>query len=343
MKNKTPDIWLPPFTVKRTVSSLSQVHGWGIKQLNVPETWKITQGEGIDVMIIDTGFTDHPELEDAMVSDKCKSFLSDEVFINDRNGHSTHCSGIVAARDNDMGMVGVAPKCNLITVKVLGEDGTGDFDAIKDALRYAKKVKPHLISMSLGASVYDEELHQLVKDLYEMNIPIIAAAGNDGRKDAVNYPGKFPEVICITAFDKNGKPASFNSTGSETDFSAPGVSIYSTWLNKEYATLSGTSMATPFAAGLVALLLAKHIKQEKDTGQNDCKTVEQIREHLLKYADNKGIVGHDENWGYGVIDPVKLILDEGNITITPTTPTVTTQTLTWIQRFWQKVKNLFGR
>ena len=336
------DIFLYPYTVKRVIATLSQTQGWGIIQLNVPSTWTITQGEGKVVMIIDTGYSDHPDLGDALLIDKCKSFLADETFINDRNGHSTHCSGIVAARDNDIGMVGVAPKCNIIAVKVLGEDGTGDFDAIKNALRYAKIIKPDVISMSLGATVYDEEMHQLVKDLYDMNIPIIAAAGNDGRQNAVNYPGKFPEVICITAFDKKGNPAKFNSTGPETGFSAPGVDIYSTWLDKEYATLSGTSMATPFAAGIVALLLAKHTKQEMLTGQNDCKTVEQIREHLLKYADNKGIVGHDENWGYGVIDPVKLILEDG-MPLTTTHAPILTQKLPWFQFLWMKIKRLFGR
>ena len=235
-------IKLPPFTVKRVIASLSQVQGWGITQLNVPETWKITQGDDIIVMVIDTGYSDHPDLEDAVLIDKCKSFLNDEPDIDDRAGHSSHCIGIIAARNNEIGIVGVAPKYNIITVKVLGEDGTGDFNAIKDALRYAKKIKPHVISMSLGSDYYDPEFHQLIKDLYEMNIPIIAAAGNDGRSNAINYPAKFPETICITAYDKKGRPARFNSTGPEADFSAPGVDIYSTWLNKSYATLSGTCL-----------------------------------------------------------------------------------------------------
>ena len=164
---------------------------------------------------------------------------------------------------------------------------------------------------------------------------IIAAAGNDGRRNSVNYPGRYPEVICVSAYDKNGKPASFNSTGPEVGFSAPGVDIYSTWLDQKYATLSGTSMATPFMAGLVALLISKHIKQELETGKNDCKTVEQIREHLLKYADKKGVTGHDENWGYGVINPEKLI----NETDTETTPTVVTPQNKI--SFWNKIKNWF--
>lgn len=326
---------LPPYKVKKVLATLSQVQGWGITQLNVPETWKVTEGDNIFVMVIDTGYTDHHDLEDGVVKDKCKSFLDEEKFIDDKNGHSTHVTGIIGARNNGIGIVGVAPKCNIINVKVLGEDGTGSFDAIKAALKYAKKIKPHLISMSLGAPEDDEELHQLVKDLYKMDIPIIAASGNDGRKNSVNYPGKYPEVICVSAYDKRGNPAGFNSTGPEVGFSAPGVDIYSTWLDQKYATLSGTSMATPFMSGLVALLISKHIKQELTTGQNDCKTVEQVREHLLKYADKKGVSGHDENWGYGVINPINLI-NENDVVSTPTI--VTPQNKISI---WNKIKNWF--
>ena len=248
---------------------------------------------------------------------------------------NTHVTGIIGARNNDIGIVGVAPKCNIINVKVLGEDGTGDYDAIKNALKYAKKIKPHLVSMSLGATEDDPELHKLIKDLYNMNIPVIAAAGNDGRSNSVNYPGKYPEAICVSAYDKKGHPAGFNSTGPEVGFSAPGVDIYSTWLNQKYATLSGTSMATPFMSGLVALLIAKHIKQELVTGQNDCKTVDQIKEHLLKYADGRGVSGHDENWGYGVINPVSLI----NETDTENVPVVTAPPIKLSN--WSKFVNWF--
>jgi subtilisin family serine protease len=298
---------LPPFKVKNIVSTLSQVHGWGIKQLNVPTTWSITKGEGIIVMVIDTGYCNHSDLEEAIIVDKCKSFVENEKDITDYSGHSCHCMGIVGARDNDIGMVGVAPECKIISVKVLGADGTGDLDGIIKALKYAIKIKPHVINMSLGTSEDNPQIHKLIKKLYDLNIPIIAAAGNDGRKNSVNYPAAYPETICVTAYDKNGKPAKFNSTGKETEFSAPGVDIYSTWLNNKYGVLSGTSMSAPFMTGLVALLLSKHMKQEVSTGKNDCKTIPQIREHLKKYSDSKGIIGHDENWGYGVVDPVKLI------------------------------------
>lgn len=304
------EIFLFPFTVKRVISTLSQSQGWGIRQLNVPSTWAVTKGKGKTAYVIDTGYTNHPDLRDAVSKEKSRSFLSDERAIDDMNGHSTHVCGIIGARDNDIGVVGVAPECSLVTGKVLGENGSGDFDAIRESLRYAKTLKPDVVNMSLGTNAYDEVTHNLIKDLYRMNIPVVAASGNDGEGNAVNYPGKYPEVICVTAFDKFGNPAKFNSTGPEANFSAPGVDIYSTWLNRKYIEISGTSMATPFVTGLVLLLLAKHEIQEAKTGMNDCKTVEQIRQHLIKYADDKGVVGKDDIWGYGVIDPNKMTADD---------------------------------
>lgn len=336
------DIFLYPFEVKHVMSTLSQSLGWGIKQLNVPDTWKVTKGEGVKVMVIDTGYTDHPDLQGAMIVAQSRSFLSSEPDIGDRNGHSSHCCGIIGARNNEIGMVGVAPECTIITAKVLGSDGSGDFGAIRAALDYAKKIKPDVISMSLGSHYYDRVMHEIIKELHAMNIPIIAAAGNDGRGNAVNYPAKYPEVVCVTAFDKNGNPARFNSTGPEADFSAPGVDIYSTWTNHQYVSISGTSMATPFVAGLVALLIAKHRKQEAETGKNDCKTVDQVKEHLIKYADDKGVVGRDNTWGYGVIDPIKLINAlEQDTPETPVPPVTPPEKKSWIRRLFDKLLLLF--
>jgi len=344
MKNKTQndDIFLYPYEVKEVVSTLSQSQGWHVKQLHVPETWKVTRGEGMVVMVIDTGYTDHTDLEGGMDKDKSGSYVVTESAKEDKNGHSTHVCGIIGARDNSKGMVGVAPECTIITCKVLGSDGSGSFSGINAALRYALSIKPDVINMSLGSHSYNSEMHGLIKQLYAADIPIIAASGNDGRGKAVNYPAKYSEVICVTAFDKHGKPARFNSTGPEADFSAPGVDIYSTWLDGRYVKLSGTSMATPFVAGLVALLLAKHRDQEAETGKNDCKTVGQIKEHLIKYADDKGVVGRDDTWGYGVIDVGKAIAaseDEEGTPIPKPTPKPPKKKRNWWSRFWHK---LFG-
>jgi subtilisin family serine protease len=309
-KRRNQKAFLYGFSIKNTVNNLlTEERGWGITSLNVPQTWSVTKGAGIKVLVIDTGYTTHSDLTGGMIKKQSKNFCRTESRIMDRNGHSTHCCGIIGARNNDSGVVGVAPECSIVTAKVLDRSGSGSIGDILKALRYAAKLKPDVISMSLGWYWHVPQVHNAIKLLYDMNIPVIAAAGNDGLDNSVNYPAMYPEVICVTAFDENGSPAWFNSTGSEVDFSAPGVDVYSTWLKNRYAYASGTSMATPFVAGVVALLIAKHKAQEAETGNNDCKTVAEIKEHLIKYADDKGIIGKDNTWGYGVINLPELIGD----------------------------------
>jgi subtilisin family serine protease len=324
---------LPPYKVENVIASLSQLQDWGIIQNNIPDTWKVTRGEESVVMVLDTGYTEHIDLKDALISEKCITTVDNDK--TDKQYHSTHCCGIIGARDNDIGCVGVAPSCKIITVKVLGNDGSGSFEAIVKGLEYAAKIKPDIVSMSLGAPVGSDAMHNAIKKLYDMNIPCICAAGNEGPDSVVGYPAKYSECIAVAAYDKDKKIADFSSPGKEVLIAAPGVSIYSTYGNNTYAKLSGTSMATPFISGLVALLISKHKKQERETGMNDCKTVDQIKEHLKKYAVSQSSLGKDDHFGYGIVDAAKLIeaneVDNPIVTPVPVVPTKP-------KSFWFKLK-----
>jgi major intracellular serine protease len=309
---------IPKFEVEHVIQTLSQVTDWGLQQHKVPATWQVTQGEGEAIYVIDTGWSGHPDLDII----KGHNAVRGET-IDDGNGHQTHCMGIIAAKNDDAGMVGVAPKAKIVAVKGLANNGSGSYYSILNALKFCLNAAkgehpdlptPTIISMSLGApGDMGSEIHGIIKELYNLNIPILCAAGNSGRR-GVDYPGAYPETIAIAAYDKNGNIANFSAIGEQVDFAAPGVQIYSTWLNNGYAKLNGTSMATPFMAGVTALLLAKHRKQVDGFGrpQNDCQTVEQIREHFKKYAIDKGPAGHDNHWGYGIVDTNKLIIAESN-------------------------------
>ena len=138
---------LPPYTCEEVVGTLSQSQDWGISKNNIPSAWEVTKGKGSVVMVLDTGDTHHKDLEGAMDHERSLSTVprSDKI---DRQYHSTHCSGIIGARNNDFGVVGVAPECTIITVKVLGDDGSGSFNSIIKGLEYAVKVKPDVVSMS---------------------------------------------------------------------------------------------------------------------------------------------------------------------------------------------------
>ena len=310
---------LPEYTINEELSTLSQRIDWGLKQLNVPATWSITKGEGVTAMVIDTGHPVHPDIGDNAIPGK--NCIPGEP-IEDENGHHSHCTGIICAKDNGIGMVGVAPEAKSISVKALAKNGSGSYTGLCDALDYAIKTKPDVVSMSLGGPTPNKQMHDRIKKLYEMNIPVVCAAGNSGL-GGVGFPAAYSETIAIAAYDKNGKIARFSSVGEKVEWAAPGVNIYSTYLNNGYASLSGTSMACPFITGVICLMLAKHRKQEKATGMNDCKTVAQIREHLLKYTHDKGAVGKDWSWGYGVVDIEKLMKDDPMSTPTPIEPTPT--------------------
>jgi len=308
-KEKQPTFILPPHKYTNVMSTLSQKEGWGIKQNKIPSTWKYTEGEDITVIVIDTGAPQHTDIGDNFISGYTEI---KEEGIYDQEGHSSHCCGIICAKNNDTGMVGVAPKAKVITIKALDKNGSGTNQQVADALKLAVKLKPDIVSMSLGSSAPSDEIYKEIIKLYNMNIPVICAAGNEATQ-GVNYPAKYPETIAVAAYDKNGNIANFSAVGEEVDFAAPGVEIYSTYLNNQYVNMNGTSMSAPFFAGVVALLLSKHKKQQKETGENDCVTVEQIKQHLLKYTIDKGYVGKDKNWGYGLVDVENMIIEKAGV------------------------------
>jgi subtilisin family serine protease len=315
------EVKLPDFKVEEISTTFSQSFDWSLKYANIPNTWKVTQGEGMTIAVIDTGMPDHVDIGDNAVAG---ANLVDGEDIYDYNGHQTHCVGIICAKNNNQGFVGVAPKAKSVCFKALNKNGSGSYSQIAKALEAVKELRPDVVSMSLGGSTPSVAMHEFIKDLYAMNIPVVCAAGNSGFA-GVGYPAAFPETIAVGAFDQYGKIAGFSSRGSQVDWAAPGANIYSTYLKNSYASLSGTSMACPFMAAIIALMISKHRKQEKETGKNDCKTVEDIRQHLLKYTNDKGNVGKDNDWGYGVVDIEKLITGESSKpTTTPLKPTTTT-------------------
>lgn len=292
------DIFIPKFEVKDigTIDQLSEIYGWGIKDLKIPESWTETKGENVRVMIIDSGMSNHPDIGDNELTRLSKSFNKETVL--DKNGHGCIVSGIVGAKLNSSGIVGVAPECKIISVKVLNRHGRTDDKTLKDALEYAIKIKPDIINMSLGSWEPQPSLEPLYKKLiYELNIPIVCAAGNEGVK-GVMYPARYPYTIAVGSY-KEGRALSAFSAYSEighVDFVAPGDEILSTYLNKQYAVMSGTSMAAPFVSGILALLISKHKKE------NTPYTSEKLRSLLSSATIDLGSEGDDEKFGKGIID-----------------------------------------
>jgi subtilisin family serine protease len=300
---------LPPYRVEATFApmALTEIIDWGLALLHVPDHWKQTQGDGVRVALLDSGIDEsHPDLAAAI--DEARDFTQSRRGPADRNGHGTHVAGIVAARQNNRGVIGVAPQSRLLIAKVLGDDGIGNSAAVAAGVDWACDHGASIISMSLGSPQPDVQLRQAIERAAAKGVFVIAAAGNAGRPNSVNYPARWRETVAVAAVDRNGQLSRFSSRGPQVDIAAPGQDVLSTFRNGGYAKLSGTSMAAPFVAGVVALLIALH------RGATDARTplqsIDDLLEHLYRTASDAGAIGHDPGYGWGLINPDGLLLRE---------------------------------
>lgn len=295
---------LPPYRVQHVVTSLSESTDWSLRVYGIPPLWQQTQGEDIKVAVLDMGCDlDHPDLRDAIVA--AKDFSGSYYGANDQDGHGTHTAGTIGARVNGIGVKGVAPRCQLGIGKVLGDDGSGAHEWIAAGILWAaEEFGADVISMSLGSGQPSRIIMSALLRATKAGAFVICAAGNDGMPNSVNWPGRREETVAVGAVDRDGRAARFSSRGPQVDIAAPGVDILSTWKRGRYAKLSGTSMATPFVAGVVALMLSKH---RQHGGNTPVTTVAELREHLHKTALDVGSPGHDDATGWGLIRPEAML------------------------------------
>lgn len=237
----------------------AEVIPWGIDRIEADQAWATFTGETIRVAIVDTGIDlDHLDLKDNIKGNV--NTINPLKSGNDDNGHGTHVAGTVAAADNDIGVIGVGPMGYLYAVKVLGRNGSGFLSDVIEGLQWCIDNNMDVVNMSLGASSDVQSFHDAIIKVYQAGIIQVAAAGNNGTTTGqVDYPGKYPETIAVSAVGKNDDGtlyfASFSSYGPEVDLTAPGVKSNSTYNNGYYRELNGTSMACPHVTGVVALVL----------------------------------------------------------------------------------------
>ena len=199
--------------------SLSQTQNWGIKYLGAEQAWVQSRGEGVRVAILDTGISKHPDLN--WQDDLAFNCSNDPNYFDEASGHGTHVAGIINAIDNDQGVIGIAPGCTIIPIKVLDNNGGGSFGNIVKGIKKALEMDAHIISMSLGtSSPPPNEMAELVLEAGKRGVIMVAAAGNDAGD--VNYPARYDEVIAVAALDEQGRPAKFTSKGETIDLCGPG-------------------------------------------------------------------------------------------------------------------------
>lgn len=249
-----------PFQVLKQVEKVNEVPK-GVEMIQAPKIWYQTKGKGVTVAILDTGCdTAHPDLKERIVGGR--NFTKDDGgnpnVYEDYNGHGTHVAGTIAAIQNNTGVVGVAPEANLLIIKVLGQNGSGQYDWIIKGINYAIEQKADIISMSLGGPEDVPELHEAIQRAVTNDILVVCAAGNNGDGDDLtdefDYPGSYNEVISVGAIDLERHSSTFSNSNNQVDLVAPGEKILSTYLKGTYATLTGTSMAAPHVSGALALI-----------------------------------------------------------------------------------------
>lgn len=272
---------------------------WGLSSLGAPGVWDGSEGAGVVVAVVDTGVQgSHPDLTGrvllgARFVDATGGSSGDGRL--DDNGHGTHVAGIVAAdRDADLA-TGIAPQSQVLPVKVLDSSGSGWSSDVAAGIIWAADHGADMINMSLGG---DDSgvMRSAVEYAAGHSVAVFAAAGNDGTDD-VSYPAGYPGVVGVGAVDQTRQVAYFSNRGSHVDLAAPGVQIWSSYPTSTVAQLSGTSMATPYAAGSAALVLA--VRRGRDPGTRGSDVVASLRSSAI----DLGSPGWDSGYGYGLVNP----------------------------------------
>lgn len=275
---------------------LVQSRPYGVDLVQAPELWaQGATGQGVKVCVIDSGIDgDHPDFVSANLD-------GTGTWFQDGCGHGTHVSGTVVGRDDDFGVVGVAPNAELFTVRVFGNDCGPVFSSgIYEAAKTCQNNGADIISMSLGGPVGSAFESSVFDDIFASGVLVVAAAGNDG-DTSFSFPASYNSVMSVGAVNANKRHASFSQRNSQIDIAAPGVAVLSTFpqggcsicrgSTSGFGAIDGTSMATPHVSGVAALL-----KSAIPTA-----SAADLRNAIEASAEDLGSTGRDDLFGHGLV------------------------------------------
>jgi type VII secretion-associated serine protease mycosin len=285
------------------LADMTRDRQWYLTDLRIAEAHRITKGAGVTVALIDSGVDpDHPDLAGALLPglSTVESNLSGVKGTDDVDGHGTTMAGIIAGRGHGSGagVIGIAPAAKILPIAI-GGTALKPSSYVVEAVDFAIQKHAGVINMSFGGAE-DEAVHAAIRKAQAADIVMIAAAGNDDAvgNSAGQYPGRYQEVLTVGAYGENRKIASISITGPHVDLAAPGDKIMSTTMGHAgYELSTGTSDATAIVSGAAALLRAKY---------PDMSAAEVVH-RLTATADDAGVAGRDDTYGYGLLNVVKAL------------------------------------
>jgi serine protease len=202
---------------------------WHLRQIGMPQAWKLAQGNGVIVAVLDTGvayenykqFHQLPDLAGITFVDGY-NFIDNTPHANDDHGHGSHVTGTIAqATNNGIGVAGVALNVKIMPIKVLSKQGSGSIAGIADGIRYAADHGAKVINMSLGGPLPSRELKKAVEYAHDKGVVIVCAAGNESR-NKVGYPAAYPGAIAVSATQDDEDITFYSNTGKDIDIAGPG-------------------------------------------------------------------------------------------------------------------------
>jgi subtilisin family serine protease len=257
--------------------------GW-INSLGIDQIWNTTQGEGVKIAILDSGYNVNIlDLSEAVIDSKVffTSVAGNPVTINDTFGHGSHCASLIGGR-NKITFTSCAPKAHLFIAKICSEGSVRSFSIMVDAIKWAIQKQVDIISISYGGETSDAELEAIIKTaVHDHNILVVASIGDkfEGSANFPCFPALYNDCLAVGATNDQGQIADVTVIDDKTEINAPGKDIFGYTKSMTPEKMSGTSQASAIVAGICALMISQHKKKGKTY------TVSQIRNLLVQHSN----------------------------------------------------------